>query len=199
MKRLILVAILLGIGVGGVYGIETYLHAYGTFIPVSAHVPITIFGNNQTTAGFAAGAEIEFVLPIESILGITMFAGAKYVFDREIIGLAYSLAPIYGGAKISLRIPDGYPWSLYALTRVGYSFFIPTEDYFIAVMGFCNLRATGGFYFNAGLGSEVLIGGPVSLITEANFDLTMVDVEQSPAIIEDYRFEVLLGLSIHLQ
>ena len=212
MKIFFIVIVFLIAGAHIAYSQAVFIRAFGTVIPFTEHVPISIYDDyglaryeDQGAIGFGAGSEIEVVLPLNTELGVSLFAGAKYLFERDIIGLAYSLLPIYGGAKASLRITRDYPWSVYILTRLGYSILLPGANYQERVLDFRDLTTSGGIYFNAGIGSEILIGGPVSFITEATFDMSLIDTVPEYTVlgdvkhIEDYRIEILAGVSIHLQ
>ncbi len=210
MKRLI---VLLGLILvcGSAYTSPLFLRVYGTITPYSVSQPISIlddfgFSRIQLEPGLSgsAGLELEWVLPIESDLGISLLLGGKYIFPKRYGGAEYSYIPVFLGSKVSVRILPDYPWSLYLIARAGYNVFLPDAQYNERVFSFRGLEQVGGFYVNGGIGSEVLLWGPISLLLEVGYEGSWVST--SPAFIilgetkEVYegRLDILIGVSIDL-
>ena len=210
MRKILVIALLLLVPAVA-YSHPLFLRVYGTITPVNRHNPISILDDFGFTRleidpglGGSAGLELEWVLPIESELGISVLLGSGYIFPKKTFGLDYSYIPIYLAAKVSLKILLDYPWSLYLITRAGYNFFLIDPEYRDRSFVYREIDQVGGVYFNVSLGSEVLLFGPISLLTEIGYDMSSIFTEPAFIVLGETkrdienRLNILVGISIDL-
>lgn len=191
-----------------------YLRLSGTIVPYLEHTPISVlddFGITRlkltpgrgTNITGTAGIELEYVLPLETDLGLSVLLGARWI-PQTTLGLAFHHVPVFAGAKVSFRLLRDYPWSVYVIARAGYNIFIPSEEYRQRVFVSRNLESVGGLYLSASLGTEVLLFGPISLISEVGWDESIVYTNPELRVlgevknIVEERLSILLGVSIDL-
>ena len=213
MSRIVWCAVLcVAIHTYYVHSQDFFFRPYGTFVPASEHVPISLYDDygldrysTESSMGFGAGLEFEASFPVTPIFNLTTLLGAKYLFERTVLELGYALFPIYVGSKAALSFAQNSPWSVHAIIRLGYALFLPSTEYQQRALDFRNLYSVGGFYLNTGAGVEVSLNENLSLISQAVFDMSLIDTIPVYEIlgevknIQDYRLEFLLGLSILLQ